>query len=476
MHVVRPFKTLIFLVAIGLVCFLISFAYPSEGIPFFGTTLKFKSWNAQADTVATMPAIDIDHHLAAFDSTASSTSDSLSAYERTETIASLQFGDNNATSLFSFFEALKNASSGPRVHIFHYGDSQIEGDRMTNIVREKLQAQFGGSGCGLISPLPVAPPSSINLTQSSNWMRHSSYGYDNGKCGHQNFGPMCAFARFTPINAAADSNITAEAYVEFRPSSMAAPRCKQYEEVILFYGKCTHPCEVTLLADDIAIASQILPVSAGSESITFSVPSSKRLRFNFKAAASPDIYGFSFNSMKGVGVSNIALRGNDGGAFYRVNSNSMQPAFQDLNAGLFILQFGGNSVPYLSGRESARKHGASFRSHIQRFKAMHPGAAVIVIGPSDMSTSKDGVFQTWPFLEELNQGMKEAAFAEGCAFWDMFSVMGGRNSMIQWVNHNPPYAGPDYTHFTPAGARKMAELLSKAILDEYALWLASLPS
>jgi lysophospholipase L1-like esterase len=286
---------------------------------------------------------------------------------------------------------------------------------------------------------------------------------------------MCAFARFTPINATVDSNKTTEAYVEFRPSSMATARCKQYEEIVLYYGNCTQPCEVTMVADEITVASHMLPVSAGYESITFVAPQAKRVRFNFKAAASPDIYGFSLNSLKGVGMSNIALRGNDGSAFYRVNSTSMQPAFQELNAGLFILQFGGNSVPYLSGRESARKHGASFRTHIQRFKAMHPGAAVIVIGPSDMSTSKDGIFQTWPFLEELNQGMKEAAFAEGCAFWDMFSVMGGRNSMIQWVNHSPPYAGPDYTHFTPAGARKMAELLSKAILDEYALWLASLP-
>jgi lysophospholipase L1-like esterase len=52
----------------------------------------------------------------------------------------------------------------------------------------------------------------------------------------------------------------------------------------------------------------------------------------------------------------------------------------------------------------------------------------------------------------------------------MFSVMGGRNSMLAWVNHSPPYAAPDYTHFTPAGARKMAELLAKAILDEYDAW------
>jgi hypothetical protein len=42
--------------------------------------------------------------------------------------------------------------------------------------------------------------------------------------------------------------------------------------------------------------------------------------------------------------------------------------------------------------------------------------------------------------------------------------------MIGWVDHQPPYAGPDYTHFTPLGARKMGDFLVKAILDEYQNW------
>jgi acetyl/propionyl-CoA carboxylase alpha subunit len=72
------------------------------------------------------------------------------------------------------------------------------------------------------------------------------------------------------------------------------------------------------------------------------------------------------------------------------------------------------------------------------------------------------------------QNMRDAAFAEGCAFWDMYSVMGGKNSMISWVKNNPPYAGPDYTHFTPGGARKVADLLYKSILREYEAWHAAI--
>jgi lysophospholipase L1-like esterase len=42
--------------------------------------------------------------------------------------------------------------------------------------------------------------------------------------------------------------------------------------------------------------------------------------------------------------------------------------------------------------------------------------------------------------------------------------------MLSWVQNQPPYAGPDYIHFTPLGARKIADLLSKAILEEYRIW------
>jgi len=45
--------------------------------------------------------------------------------------------------------------------------------------------------------------------------------------------------------------------------------------------------------------------------------------------------------------------------------------------------------------------------------------------------------------------------------------MGGENAMVQWVKHNPAYAGPDYIHFTPAGARQVGSALSRSFLTYY---------
>ncbi|MBQ3813909.1 MAG: hypothetical protein II841_10135, partial [Bacteroidales bacterium] len=53
------------------------------------------------------------------------------------------------------------------------------------------------------------------------------------------------------------------------------------------------------------------------------------------------------------------------------------------------------------------------------------------------------------------------------AYWDLFRMMGGENSMVQWVKHRPAYAGPDYIHFTSEGARKVGDALSQSILTCY---------
>ncbi len=42
--------------------------------------------------------------------------------------------------LDAFFEALIGERDTQVIHIAHYGDSQIEGDRVTSVIRRNLQA------------------------------------------------------------------------------------------------------------------------------------------------------------------------------------------------------------------------------------------------------------------------------------------------------------------------------------------------
>ena len=49
-----------------------------------------------------------------------------------------------------FVNALKKAKT-QKVHIAHYGDSQIEGDLVTGDLRENLRKDFGGGGAGYLA-------------------------------------------------------------------------------------------------------------------------------------------------------------------------------------------------------------------------------------------------------------------------------------------------------------------------------------
>lgn len=54
--------------------------------------------------------------------------------------------------------------------------------------------------------------------------------------------------------------------------------------------------------------------------------------------------------------------------------------------------------------------------------------------------------------------------------------MGGRNSMVSWVEADPPLAATDYTHFSPLGARKVGELFYTALINEFAAYHAAQPT
>ena len=51
--------------------------------------------------------------------------------------------------------------------------------------------------------------------------------------------------------------------------------------------------------------------------------------------------------------------------------------------------------------------------------------------------------------------------------------MGGRNSMVSWVEADPPLAASDYTHFSPQGARKVGELFYTALINDFAQYHAN---
>jgi len=79
--------------------------------------------------------------------------------------------------LHNAFSLMEKASNSNRpVRIMHFGDSQIEADRITSFIREKLQQQFGGNGPGLLEMKPVTQKLTWQVDASDSWKRYTLFG------------------------------------------------------------------------------------------------------------------------------------------------------------------------------------------------------------------------------------------------------------------------------------------------------------
>lgn len=385
-------------------------------------------------------------------------------------ITPLDFPSNNLNALDRFFEKLENESSKSKVRIMHYGDSQIEGDRISAFVRYKLQSKFGGYGCGFLSPVNIYSQFSIKQNSSLNWIRFNGFGYGDYYSKHDKYGPLISFCRFAPQvdTPYYKTQSSYSAWVEFYESDLAYSNTKKFRDLIIFYGNSQEKVKIQIKNNNNILVIDSLEKGPGPYIYKYTSPEYlSGLKIEFEGYDSPDIYGISFEDETGIVLDNIALRGSSGTVFTTTNKELLAKSYNILGVDLFILQFGGNAVPYILDKKSAQDFANYFYYQIAFLKTVVPDACFIVIGPSDMSVKDKDQYITYPNLENIISELKKATNKAGAIYWDMYKAMGGKNSMIAWVNSNPQLAAPDYVHFTPQGTQIVANMFYNALIYEY---------
>lgn len=392
--------------------------------------------------------------------------------------ASTEFQMNTAgiESIENFFKILSGVSTNKeKISILHYGDSQIEGDRMTSYVRQRVQSQFGGNGPGLIPANDVYNSFTFRQSYSESFIRYAAFG--RKKLKERHYGAMASVARFTPEYTldslfTIDSLTEKTAWIEFEPSNVAYTRARSYNNVSLHYNQCITPTKLVVSQNGTIIHEEELKADSAYHNLKLAFPSTPgKLRYTFTGKISPNICAFSLDGDYGVQVSNIAMRGSSGTVFSRLKRNTLQPMYTSLNTKMAIMQFGGNSIPFFKDSTSVRNFARYFKSQINTIKRMNPGVFIVVIGPSDMSSLKDGIYSTYKFLPYCVEQMKEVTISSGSAYWNMYAAMGGNNSMPAWVEKG--LAGNDHIHFSSKGAKIISQMFYDAFIAEYTKWTKS---
>ncbi len=456
-------KILLFILACLLLLGGLAYFFPSDGISVGKFHLSFPSLkevltpsSGEKDLAIVTP----DDHLqrmeeAFYWKNLSDLADSLDYYGNffKESDVRIEFPDNDPSLFDSLFIRLERASEGKgTVHVVHYGDSQIEQDRLTATFRRSWQDLFGGSGPGLVPAIQPIPTPTISQSYSGNWQRSLVYGPASGRASHRRYGPLGA------VCTLAD---TGQIVVGPRYPNQPDP-VKRFSHVRLLIGQQSADFQAQLTAGHFRQTRHTQGQNSRLEVLEWQLPTAQQ-RVQLRMSGSAEIYGLILEDSTGVSVDNVPMRGCSGTVFTRIDKALLKAVYEEMDVALFILQFGGNRVPIIHSEKDIASYVANLEKQILMFQELLPDAAILFIGPADMSVSIDGQKQTYPMLEPTIEAIRRLCLDNGVAFWDMYHVMGGHNSMLQWVKAQPQLAASDYTHFTVKGARRMASLLDESL-------------
>lgn len=398
-----------------------------------------------------LPTIIVNDSIIAKDSTAL-------AVRATDPSSIFDFKQDSTSALVPFFNALNQIKKQKRkVRIAYFGDSMIEGDLISQDLRNQMQNAFGGSGVGFV-PITsiVAGFRTSILHQFGGWTTYSMAGdvpanHELGISGYT-FVPEVT----TTIDT---TNAKAGSWVKY--SAVKKEHLNKFHQVKLLYGK-SEPGNYAIINNVSYKLSGIAPVN---QIVVDNLNGLQSLHARFQCTSTIDIFGFSIESDSGAFVDNFSFRGNSGFPLAKISQSVYSSTNDCLNYDLIILEYGLNAVSPEVTDFSWYERG--MLNVINHLKKSFPNTAIMIISVGDKSYRKNEVYQTDPSVPLLVFTQKKIAELTGCAFWSLYDAMGGSGSMVKWVEGDTVLANKDYTHFNFKGAHKVGNLLYAKLLSEY---------
>jgi hypothetical protein len=479
---VKPFDVLLVLFSTLIILAFISLVFPPGGIRLVGDLFLYfpapekvvyrespgytditPLLTGYHETVDSLPASDKDEIQVELSDTV--VQDAADEGKIRRLIFPLQFPAGNDSVLYPFFRELDKAERQDNfMRILHYGDSQIENNRITSALRNRFQNRFGGSGTGMFPVLsPVPHNASFDVIAEGNWERYTITSRGKRSALHNRYGLLMSYSSLVPVTGNEVSGS-----ITIRPTGAGHTRAGRMEALGLYLGYNTKPFLLELSSGGKTIDAELFFPSDSPGSIRWTLPGppASGYTLSFEGDASPEIYSIFIDGSEGVAVDNIPMRGSSGLEFTATDPGVMRKMVEDLNVRLIILQFGVNVVPNVVSDYGYYEN--ALLRQLLHLKSVNPGLCVIVVGVSDMSARKPGgQLQSFPNIELIRDAQRNAAFRAGFPFWDLYSAMGGKNSMPSWVMADPPLGQSDYTHFTFRGSALVGDLLYNAITNEY---------
>lgn len=336
------------------------------------------------------------------------------------------------------------------VPIMHIGDSHIQAGFLTVRIMSRLQQRFGSAGRGLIFPLKLA-----RTNEPYDYLIRSESKWNKSLCvqrTHKN-----------PMGLGGLSIETSDERFTFEIRSSAGTNPDHsFNKVTVFH----HEKAPELIVDDLEASFHNQPSNYPFASIFQLNKRVNKLHLSSTARAESDsaiYYGFNLeNGRNGVLYHAVGLNGAQFRHYASVQHFAQQ--MKILTPQLFIFSLGTNEA--FRGKLVEKYFFAEIDRIIGPIRKANPRASILITTPPDcleanVKKSKSSNVN----IGNVRQALIRYAKAKGYACWDLYSILGGKNSAYKL--YQAGYLSEDGVHFKKNGYTMLGDLFYDALISNY---------
>lgn len=368
--------------------------------------------------------------------------------------------DPSGTALDGFFAALARTDAdvpGALTRVMHLGDSSIGLDGLPHAIRKRMQARFGDGGAGFVylgRESENYQHKAVMLTASGWSICYIAYHCDPN--GHYGFGGHVfrgregARTRLRTRKAGVPGDTVSRFELWYQTEPRGGPLKLRVD------GEPWQTIDTR--SDEVAAKWHTIDVEPGAHTLDVRHGGSGRPRA-FGVVMETDGPGVVWDTLSMIGAFTRRL------LFFDAEHLGEQLAHRSPD--LLVFGFGGNDLRrFVTGSVDEDTFVGEIREVLARVRHGRPQLSCLVV--SIVDHARAGRFDVARrYTAAVVAAQREAAFAEGCAFFDAVAAMGGPGSIRAWRKRSPPLAEPDLQHLSMHGRDRLGEMIFDGLMARY---------
>lgn len=343
-------------------------------------------------------------------------------------------------------QALKHTHKG-KVTIVHIGDSHLQADGITSVLRNGFQNFFGDAGRGLLFPYQAAGTNGPHDLASAGAHWHSV--------------KVTTPSLVNPVGVSGYVLYNESREAELRMKLLPVDDKQEYFDQVTFFVSADSDIKYEMT--DSAL-SQPMKFNVHEGVATMRTPA---MMTGFSLSAmnkSPhgdhSFYGAVLEKADNAGVLYHTIGVNGARMDQYLGSDLFLQQLKELHADLVIVSLGTNEAQNPGVAESALA--AICDSFLARLHKACPGAVVMFTTPAGSYYRKK---KPNAALETVARAYSNISADRGLPDWDLFKICGGKAGIPAWKKYG--LLGNDLVHYTTEGYQLQGQLLLDAFAHAY---------